>query len=326
LDGELPPADGAESQLRAQSLLPGTTAPNFGMPDLEGAHRQLLDWGDKPAVIAFLDPECEACTRLVPMLADALADEPGIEPEPVVVVLGTAEAATALTADIRGRCTVLVDPERQLGASYSVAATPSAYWVDAQGVIDRPIALGGEEILRMLTLPEGLFAGTDPAKPVNGQPTRLRPITESRINRAGLEPGAQAPDFDLPRVGGGRLALQDFRGRRLLLVFSDPECEPCEDLAPHLQDIHKREDIAVAVISRGEMDVNARKQADLRLTYPVGLQHHWRTSRDYATFATPAGYLIDERGEISSPVALGRDRILALVGSTPAQTIEGSVK
>lgn len=36
---------------------------------------------------------------------------------------------------------------------------------------------------------------------------------------AGLEPGAKAPDFSLPRDGGGRVALKDFAGKALVLFF-----------------------------------------------------------------------------------------------------------
>jgi hypothetical protein len=35
----------------------------------------------------------------------------------------------------------------------------------------------------------------------------------------GIEPGRLAPDFELNRVGGGRLRLSDFRGRAVLLHF-----------------------------------------------------------------------------------------------------------
>jgi peroxiredoxin Q/BCP len=36
---------------------------------------------------------------------------------------------------------------------------------------------------------------------------------------AKLEPGATAPEFRLPRDGGGSVALSDFAGRRLVLYF-----------------------------------------------------------------------------------------------------------
>lgn len=39
------------------------------------------------------------------------------------------------------------------------------------------------------------------------------------IRRTGIRPGEPAPDFELPRVGGGRLRLSDLRGRPTLLRF-----------------------------------------------------------------------------------------------------------
>jgi hypothetical protein len=39
------------------------------------------------------------------------------------------------------------------------------------------------------------------------------------INGAGVQPGAIAPDFDLPQVGGGTLQLSTLHGRAVLLHF-----------------------------------------------------------------------------------------------------------
>jgi len=43
------------------------------------------------------------------------------------------------------------------------------------------------------------------------------------------------------------------------------------------------------------------------------LQRQWEVSREYAMFATPVGYLIDEQGSIAADVATGVDAILALL-------------
>src|ERR1051326_3819940 len=61
-----------------------------------------------------------------------------------------------------------------------------------------------------------------------------RALERSRINRNGLAPGTPAPAFRLPRVDGGELSLDDYHGRAVLLVFSDPECGPCDTIAPKL--------------------------------------------------------------------------------------------
>ncbi len=39
------------------------------------------------------------------------------------------------------------------------------------------------------------------------------------VEARGIEPGAIAPDFELPQVGGGSLRLSDLRGRPTILHF-----------------------------------------------------------------------------------------------------------
>lgn len=140
-----------------------------------------------------------------------------------------------------------------------------------------------------------------------------RSLTASRLNRKGLKAGAPAHDFRLPRLDGGELSLADLRGGRVLLVFSDPHCGPCEELAPRLQEIHSQQtDLQVLVISRGDFEDNRAKAAELGLSFPIVLQQKWEVSLQYAMFATPIGYLIDEEGILLSDVAVGVEPILAL--------------
>ena len=70
------------------------------------------------------------------------------------------------------------------------------------------------------------------AGPVPG--LRTRPLSESRIVRDGLKAGTPAPGFSLPDIHGGTVSLNQFRGRKVLLVFSDPQCGPCDVLATKL--------------------------------------------------------------------------------------------
>jgi peroxiredoxin len=141
------------------------------------------------------------------------------------------------------------------------------------------------------------------------------------LNRSGLKAGTPAPGFRLPRLDGEELALEDYRGRRVLLVFSDPGCGPCEQLTPQLERLHReREDLQVLVVSRQDAETNRQKVAKLGLTFPVVLQQNWEVSLLYAMFATPVGYLIDERGVLASDAATGVEPILALAAGPSVST------
>ncbi len=42
---------------------------------------------------------------------------------------------------------------------------------------------------------------------------------QATIEKRGIQPGEVAPDFELPRVGGGTLRLSELRGKPVLLHF-----------------------------------------------------------------------------------------------------------
>jgi peroxiredoxin len=136
-----------------------------------------------------------------------------------------------------------------------------------------------------------------------------------------LAAGAPAPDFSLPQLDGSELALQSFRGRKVLLVFSDPGCAPCTGLALKLEEIHNRRgDAEVLMVSRGDLEENRRWTSTHRITFPLVLQQQWEISRAYFIFATPAAYLIGEQGLIITDALVGSDAILEAIsgGNTSA--------
>lgn len=141
-----------------------------------------------------------------------------------------------------------------------------------------------------------------------------RSLANSKIKRDGLKAGTVAPEFCLPRLDGGELALSDLRGKMVLLVFSSPHCGPCNTLAPKLQNFHRKHStVELVMISQGEPDENRAKVKEHGLTFPVVLQKQWEVSRDYAYFATPVAYLIDEAGVITSDVAVGVEPVVDLM-------------
>jgi hypothetical protein len=58
------------------------------------------------------------------------------------------------------------------------------------------------------------------------------------------------------------------------------------------------------------------------------MQQQWEVSLKYGMFATPIGYLIDERGVLASDVAVGIEPILALAPeplTAPSENVRPSV-
>lgn len=183
------------------------------------------------------------------------------------------------------------------------------YLLDGQGKVALPIAVGGDEIL-------GLAREIVGSRAKRIRLPGERPLSQSRIERNGLKAGTVAPLFRLPDLRGGTVALEDHRGKRVLLVFSDPHCGPCEDLAPHLVQIHRshrNKGLVVLMVSRGDVQENCRKADRCGFEFPVALQERWKLSKEYGIFAMPVAFLIDEEGIIMRDVARGVDEILALV-------------
>jgi peroxiredoxin len=157
-------------------------------------------------------------------------------------------------------------------------------------------------------------AAHDGAKGSNGIGTE-RPLSESLIEREGRRAGSRAPSFNLPDLDGRTISLDQYQGRRVLLIFSDPRCGPCEALLPELVRFEGEQNggaLALIMVGRGEAEMNRRKVHDYGVKFPVVLQRHWEISAEYGTFATPAAFLIGPDGVIERNVATGVNDILAL--------------
>ena len=170
--------------------------------------------------------------------------------------------------------------------------------------------LGGKVARRL-----GLRPAPRPLEPARWGGVRVRSVRESRLNRKGLPSGTPAPDFALPDLAGNERTLAEFRGRCILLVFMDPHCRPCDELAPELvalQEKHRLNGREIVLISRGDLEDNCAKAEEHRFSFPILLQKGWRVSKDYGMFATPVAYLIDSAGVIERDVAVGLDGVREL--------------
>jgi peroxiredoxin len=99
------------------------------------------------------------------------------------------------------------------------------------------------------------------------------------------------------------------------LVFTDPHCQPCDEIAPELARLHRQHQangVALVMVGRGDAEENRKKAQQNGFDFPVVLQKKWELSRQYGIFATPVAFLINEAGIIARDVAIGADAILEL--------------
>jgi peroxiredoxin len=318
IDKRLAPR-GDDKLKKERGLRIGTVAPDFELPDLAGERHKLSDFRGKDLLLIFFNPQCGFCTKMADDLAALPLGAENGRAVPVVVTTGDREDNLQLVGRYGIRCTVLLQKEMQVASQFHAQGTPTGYRIDREGQVASELTIGSEALLKLAEkAPERAPVnrnGSDAS--ANGSAKHgdkdYRSLAASRLNRKGLKAGEVAPAFRLPRLDGGELSLGEFRGRRVLLVFSDPHCGPCAELAPRLQEIHlERPELNVLIVSRGDVEENRAKASELGLSFPIVLQQKWEVSLQYAMFATPIGYLIDEEGILLSDVAVGVEPILAL--------------
>jgi peroxiredoxin len=304
----------SESKPQPPGGLPvGSAVPDFELPDLAGARHKLSELLGKDLLLIFFNPSCGFCTKMAADLAALPLEGSSGRAVPVVITTGTVDANRKLVEQFGIRCLVLLQKEMKVASQFRAQGTPMGYRVDAGGRIASALAVGAEPLLKLA----GKLPPPEPVAGMNGSAKKHHhpdpSLARSKINRTGLTAGTIAPDFRLPGIDGGEIALGDFRGKTLLLVFSDPNCGPCDELAPHLEEMHReRRDLHVLLISRRDADATRSKAARLGLSFPIVMQRQWEVSLQYGMFATPIGYLIGEQGVLLRDVAVGVRPILAL--------------
>ena len=165
---------------------------------------------------------------------------------------------------------------------------------------------------------------------------------------AGLPLGNEAPEFELPDFNGERKSLGQYRGEPVLLIFFNPACGFCRELAPKLAALASRSRrgneadasgsklerrdatsgdrlltsaatnesaLLLIIISTGGAEANHQLFDQHKLDCPVLLQKASEVAAAYHANGTPSGYLINPKGMIGSELAMGADAILALAKS-----------
>lgn len=131
----------------------------------------------------------------------------------------------------------------------------------------------------------------------------------------GLPVGSSAPSFSLPGLQGEPVTLTRLcaSGKRVLLIFSDPTCRPCNALLPEIGSWgREHSDLTVALISCGTREANLAKASEHGVSQ-VLLQQGNEVADAFEAQGTPSAVLIQSDGLVASPLAAGSGAIRRLV-------------
>jgi len=185
----------------------------------------------------------------------------------------------------------------------SVAVLVVAQWI----MILHTVHQNGHLLVRLDTLVTALAKGGVAAS--GPRPAAVEPP-------AGLPVGSNAPSFALPNLSGQTVALDNILStdRPAMLVFTSPDCAPCNALMPDLGrwQAEYSEDLAITIISRGTVEGNRKKSAEHGLQH-ILLQELRELETAYGVNGTPSAVVIETDGRIVSELATGADAMLRLL-------------
>lgn len=119
---------------------------------------------------------------------------------------------------------------------------------------------------------------------------------------AGVSAGAPAPQFTLPKRGGGHLSLAQLKGKVVLINFWASWCDPCRREMPLLESLYKRYSKLGFTLIGVNVDPN-REAADRWLkqapvTFPILYDTRSKVSNLYQVSGMPSTVIIDRKGTV----------------------------
>jgi len=122
-----------------------------------------------------------------------------------------------------------------------------------------------------------------------------------------LQAGARAPDFRLPRLGGGEAGgeatLHDLiAGSPILLAFFKITCPICQLTFPFLERLHRPGTLPIYGISQNDAEDTREFNREFGVTFPTLLDPEdgdFAVSNAFGISSVPTTFLVERDGRIS---------------------------
>ncbi|MBD5635648.1 MAG: TlpA family protein disulfide reductase [Candidatus Eremiobacteraeota bacterium] len=116
--------------------------------------------------------------------------------------------------------------------------------------------------------------------------------------------GDVAPPFSLGKPSGGKVALQDFKGRPLYINFFASWCTPCNEEASAIARLYRAyHGRGLTIVGVDELEDASKANGFARKykwLFPVGLDADGTTARDYGALGLPTQIFVDRQGRVST--------------------------
>lgn len=142
----------ARSNIRRDGLKAGETAPEFRLPLLardqseNGAEAALADYRGKRLLLVFIHSKCQPCEQIAPDLQRL--HERGFHV--LAINNKNPDDARSKVAKLGTTFPVAMQKEWEISKAYAMFATPMAYLIGPDGVIERDVAVGVEPIRELI--------------------------------------------------------------------------------------------------------------------------------------------------------------------------------
>jgi thioredoxin-related protein len=182
---------------------------------------------------------------------------------------------------------VLLQSEREIADAYQAFGTPAAVVVEPDGSIGSSLAMGADAI-------RALIATLGPGQS-NGWASHAVAV------------GQAAPDFTARDERGETVALAQFRGRDVIILFWNPQCGFCRQAAGELLPLSAETtaEIVVASTGRDEELIGGLRGTMIR-------DDESKIAHMFGASGTPMAVRVDADGRVASPVAAGKDAVIEI--------------
>ena len=312
LDDAVAPVEHPDASPPDRGLPVGAPGPAFTLPDLGGEPRSLVSLlaRGRPVLLFFVAPDCHPCTALVPKIASWQREHA----DAVTMTLVSSGSADENRAKFGGlaAAAVLLQTGNEVADAYAAQWTPAAVLIGPTGRVASSVSYGDLAISALVA-----HAAASPRAPF--LPSANGPTSRGSLPVVGNGPprlGQLAPPVALPDLEGQTVDLRDYRGRDTLVVFWNPNCPHCQQLAEDLRRWEAeppRGAPRLFVVSSGSVEANRA----LGFQSSVVLDESFKVAEAFGAHGTPSAVLVDAEGRITSTVGIGARDVLALAGVAP---------